>query len=349
MRIVVASTYVPFIRGGGTMIVESLRDALESAGHTVDTVLVPLWSYWRSIPAQTLALRSLDLTESSGDPVDRVICIRYPSYAIRHPNKVVWFIHHHRGAYDLWDTPYCDMPNDDEGREYRALMRNSDTLYLREAVKLYTNSRIVAERLRAFNALEADAVVYPPLPDASIFRHEPEENYFIFASRLTPIKRQTVAVEAMAYVRSPFKLLLVGAPDVPDHQRQILETIEKFGVSDKVSLTGWLDEQEKAKVTARAFGALYLPFQEDSYGYSTLEAFHSEKPVITFTDSGGTAEIMRHGINGLVIEPDPRHLADAMESLFSSPVRSRDMGRAGRETVGEMNISWDHVVRKMTA
>ena len=51
------------------------------------------------------AWRSLDLTEAGGRPVDAVIATRFPSYAVRHPNKIVWLIHQYRQAYDQFGTP----------------------------------------------------------------------------------------------------------------------------------------------------------------------------------------------------------------------------------------------------
>ena len=78
-----------------------------------------------------------------------------------------------------------------------------------------------------------------------------------------------------------------------------------------------------------AFASLYLPFEEDSYGYVTLEAFHSHKPVLTFTDSGGTDEIVEDGVNGMMLEPTPEALARGMETLWAARERTPRHG-AGR-------------------
>src|SRR5690242_21588797 len=119
MRILVVSTFVPFVRGGGTTIADSLQAALREFGHEVELVLIPFRDHWRELTRQTLALRCLDLTESAGRPIDLAVTIRYPSYAIRHPNKVAWFIHHFRTAYDLWGTPFQDMPDTREAQRFR--------------------------------------------------------------------------------------------------------------------------------------------------------------------------------------------------------------------------------------
>src|SRR5437660_9258691 len=105
MRIVIASTYVPFRNGGELTSVHNLAAALSTTDHQVDTALIPFESRWQTIAAETLAIRSLDLTESSGDKIDLLITLGTPAYALPHPNKVVWFGAHHRDAGGPSDTP----------------------------------------------------------------------------------------------------------------------------------------------------------------------------------------------------------------------------------------------------
>ena len=115
MKVLVASTIVPGIRGGGTIIIDSLERALRDRGHEVDVLRFPFHSNEPEMLSQMLALR-LHHVEDAGD---RLICIRTPSHLLRHPAKVVWFIHHHRQAYDLWDTEYSNLRDDATGRAIR--------------------------------------------------------------------------------------------------------------------------------------------------------------------------------------------------------------------------------------
>jgi glycosyltransferase involved in cell wall biosynthesis len=344
MKVVIATTYVPFTKGGGTMIIDSLADQLKKRKYEVDIVWIPLWWYWEDVPEQALALRLLDITESNGNKIDRVITVRYPSYAIQHPNKVAWFIHHHRGAYDLYGTYYQDLPNTPEGDKVRQMMFQYDTYYLREHRHIYTNSKIVAQRLKQFNQIDADAVLYPPLPNSEDFYAGEYGDYFLYTSRVTSIKRQALAVEAMRYVKSPFRLVIAGKGDTPEQMQMVEEIVERYGLQDRVVFTGWISDEEKIKLTANAYGCLYIPFDEDSYGYPTLEAFHSHKPVITCTDSGGTDEVIIHNENGMIVEPKPQALADAMEKLWSARTRIQQMGEAAYQTIHRHHIEWDHVI-----
>jgi glycosyltransferase involved in cell wall biosynthesis len=345
VRILIASTYVPFIRGGGTKIVDDLRAELLARGHDTDTALLPLYSDWTTVPDQTAAIRLLDVTESCGNRIDRLITVRYPAYALRHPSKVAWFIHHHRDAYDLWGTPWGGMPDTPLGRHHRDLMRRSDDLYLRECRKVFTNSQVVADRVRKFNRLEPDGVLYPPLPAAHPFRPGPFGDYLLYTSRLNPIKRQDLAVRALAFADPRVKLVIAGAADSPEFEAAFRERAAAAITSGRLTLTGWVSEERKAELLAGCCGALYLAHDEDSYGYTTLEAFHAHKPVVTTTDSGGCLEVIRHGRNGVVCEPTPEAVGAAMTRLWQDRADGERMGRAAHATIESAGIHWDAVIR----
>jgi glycosyltransferase involved in cell wall biosynthesis len=92
---------------------------------------------------------------------------------------------------------------------------------------------------------------------------------------------------------------------------------------------------------------MYVPHMEDSYGYVTLEAFHSHKPVITCSDSGGTLEIIEDGVNGLVATPEPTALAAAMDRLRADPDEAAAMGDRAYQALQLKDISWDRVVTSL--
>ena len=116
----------------------------------------------------------------------------------------------------------------------------------------------------------------------------------------------------------------------------LLEARKRLILVDRVQLLGWITEEEKARWMAGAFAALYLPYNEDSYGYVTLEAFHSHKPVLTFTDSGGTDELIEAGVNGLVLEPTPLHRAERLSGELGVPVllKRDDLAGTGLTYIG---------------
>jgi glycosyltransferase involved in cell wall biosynthesis len=84
--------------------------------------------------------------------------------------------------------------------------------------------------------------------------------------------------------------------------------------------------------------------QDEDYGYITLEAMLSSKPVITCTDSGGPLEFVKDEETGFVVEPDPVRIAEKIDWLYTQKKKAREMGQAGRQAYQKKNINWNSVV-----
>jgi glycosyltransferase involved in cell wall biosynthesis len=322
------------------MIVRDLVDALRARDHEVDTVDIPTTSRWDAVLEEALAIRLLEVSRGS----DVLIAIRPPSYVLRHPNKRLWFIHHHRTAYDLWGTQWQDLPSTPDGVAVRDAIRRYDDLYLREAQKIFTNSQTVADRLRAFNGIEAE-VLYPPLGHPERFFWEEPEDYVFYPCRITSHKRQILAAEAASHLASDVRVVIAGAPDHPSELESLALMIRERGLERRVTLLPrWISESEKAELIARSLAVLYVPYDEDSYGYVTLEASHARKAIITCTDSGGALELVTDGENGLVVSPDGPSLAAAIDRLRADPTWATTLGARAHELLAEKDITWDRVV-----
>jgi glycosyltransferase involved in cell wall biosynthesis len=344
MRIIVASTTVPLVGGGGRLIVEWTAEALRAAGHEVEEFYLPFPTEPDAILPALAGLRRMPFHATC----DRLITIRWPAHVLQHDNKAVWFIHHYRVVFDLWDTPYRGVPDDPAGRAFRELLRRADTDALAEARDLYTNSLIVRDRVRAYNGLEAEPL-FPPLGgDTSRFHCEGYGEFIFYPSRITPIKRQLLAVQATKHTRTPVRLIIAGDPVNPDVADELRRAAAASGAGGRIEFRfRWISEEEKADLLARCLAVAYLPLDEDSYGYPSLEASHSQKPVVTVTDAGGALEFVRDGVEGSVTEPEPAALAAAFDRLYEDRALAERMGEASFRRRGELRIDWDHVVRRL--
>lgn len=344
MRIIIASTSIPHIDGGGRLIVRWTAEALREAGHEVEEFYLPFPPTPRSTLASIVGLRAMPFADSC----DRLIAIRWPAHVIRHENKATWFIHHFRELFDLWDTPYRNVPANAEGVGYREAFRRFDDIGLRESVDLFTNSLIVRDRVREYNGLDPEPL-YPPLGgDLSRFRTEEYGDFVFYPSRVTSIKRQRLAAEAMRYTQTPVRLVIAGRPESADYERDLRAYVREHDLTEKVDLRlGWLEESEKADLYARCLAAVYVPVDEDSYGYPSLEASHSRKPIVTASDAGGALEFVRDGVEGIVCDPDPRSLAAAFDRLYEDRAEAVGMGDRSYKRRDDLGISWSHVVRRL--
>ena len=342
-NILICTTQVPFTAGGAEAHVAGLRDALTEAGYNAEVVALPFkWYPPAEIMRGALAWRLLDLTEANGRPVDLVVGMKFPAYTVAHPRKVLWVMHQYRAAYNLWGTPFDDLSTHPEGARIRDWIRHCDARFIPEARKVFANSRTVAERLRRYNQIESEPLYHPP-PRARALRPGAQGDYVFYPSRLEPQKRQELLIEAMRYVRTPVRAVLAGSP----RERARYESlVRQHGVGDRVEMRGFVSEDELVELYSGALGVCYLPFDED-YGYVTLEGMLSSKPLVVARDGGGATEFVEHGREGLVAEPEPRALAECLDSLYADRGRARRMGERGREKLTGMNLSWRNVVEKI--
>jgi glycosyltransferase involved in cell wall biosynthesis len=341
LRVVIATLRVPFLEGGADAHAEGLRAAIEARGHPVEIVTMP----FRFFPPEEVS-RSMkqweteDMTRLNFYEPDRVICLKFPTYALRHPSKVAWLLHQHRGVYELFDEPRATP----EERALRDEIRAFDTRHLSAIPRRFANSARVAERLALYNKLDAEPLYHPPpfAPQHYCARAEP---YVFYPSRFEEAKRQGLLVRAMAEMRGPGFAVFSGAGG---QSGNVAKLAEQLGVGDRVRFLGKVSREELLALYAHATVVCFPAYDED-LGYVTLEAMLSSKPVITCRDSGGPLEFVVPGETGWVVEPEPATIASALAEAFARPGAAAAMGRAGRERYAKLVPGWDHVVDKLLA
>lgn len=342
MRILLVTVKIPFISGGAEALADGLCNALRRSGHSVDILTMP----FRFSPADDV-LRAMrqwqneNLESLNGYALDRVICLKFPAFYCRHPRRVLWLLHQHRSVYDLWDHSPTPSP---EEHELRRVIVTSDTDELSTIAKRFTISRNVADRLHRYNGLSAESLYHPP-PRADFLYTAPPEQFIFCPSRLEALKRQDLLIRAMQHVRSPVVALVAGTGGQEESYRRLVEELD---VGDRVRLIGNVDDHQMAAYYAMSLAVFFGP-QDEDYGYVTLEAMLSAKPVITCRDSGGPLEFVRDGETGLIVDPDPRSIASAIETLAGNIPAAREMGRNGQRRYQGMRISWDGAVDRLLA
>ena len=340
-RVIVCEAQVPFVSGGAEIQAGELVQALRERGYETERVAVPFKWYPKSeILAHAAAWRLLDLSESNGQTIDLVIATKFPTYFVRHPNKVTWLTHQYRGVYDLSGTQFGDFHHTEGDVGLKDRILRLDREMLSECRRLYTIARNTATRLATFNGIHAD-VLYPPPRLASRLHAGPSGHYVLAVGRLETLKRPDLLVRAVPFFDSGLRLILAGDGPL---RSALEETAEQLGVSSHVEFAGRVDDDTLVELYAGALGVVYAPYDED-YGYVTLEGFLAGKPVVTAADSGGTLEFVEDGLNGLVCEPVPEAIGAAVNALSDDRQRAARLGQAGLERA--RTITWAGVIEKL--
>jgi len=341
VKIALVNNYAPFVYGGAEFLVDTLRQQLELRGHRVSLSRIP----FPSTLDYKLLTNALSCRALRFDEADKLIAFKFPAYYVRHADKALWLFHQFRQVYELWDTDY-GLRSTPENETLRGLIVDADNRFLPEARRIFVNSREVAGRLKRYNGIDSK-VLYPPLQDRERCHFEEYGDFLFYPSRVTAFKRQHLAIESMKYTRSPVRLILAGKCEEAGYEEKLTKLIEDYGLGNRVTMLGWIDQSQKFALMARALACLYLAYQEDSYGFVSMEAFYSRKAVIAPDDSGGTRELIEDGVNGYMVPPDPHQLAERFDRLFENRALARELGNNAFAELNSRDISWDRVVAEL--
>lgn len=343
-NILVLAVQTPFTSGGAEALVDRTISELKNAGHNVDCVQLPFSAEPKErLVKQIAQWRSLDLDSFSGKKVDLVICTKFPSYCVSHPNKVCWLIHQHRQAYELYGTRFGDFNNEPADESVRRMIYDADSVSLNECEKIFTISENVTTRLSRYLEIDSE-VLNPPLPLAGRYYSLEPKPYILYVGRICSIKRVDLLLEALPKINSELSVKLVGKADEPAIEEYLESVISKHNIQSRVEFCGRVSDEELLKLYAESFSVYYAPFDED-YGFVTLEALASNKPLVTARDSGGVLEFARDAENALVVESDAESIAGAFNRLWDDRElygRLCEMGLSGIR-----QYDWSEVVEKL--
>lgn len=338
--VAVCAAQVPFFQGGAEAHVNALVKQLRKRGFDVDLINIPYKWYPHEQLLRSIEIwRLLDLSESNGKQIDLVIATKFPSYFVQHPRKVLWLIHQYRQMYDLLDSPYSGFNmNRRKDRELRAELVAMDTEALASFPRRYCNARNTASRLKKYNGLDAAALYHPPRLEGR-YQNLAYSDYVLSVGRLEKLKRVDILLKAMPFIDSRIRCKIAGTGPESDALRELARELD---ISQRVDFLGYVSDEELLRLYGECAAVFFAPRDED-YGYITLEAFLSQKPVITAFDSGGPLEFVEGGRNGAILEDlAPESVGAVIEDVVTDKARCEQWGKAGFERV--RHIGWDPVI-----
>jgi glycosyltransferase involved in cell wall biosynthesis len=341
VRVLVATSDVPFVEGGHRVIARALVRAIQQSGHDAEILTTPTNRFGRQFAAY-LATRLTDVEHTGGgQPVDQLISLRFPSYALKHPLHVCWLNHRMREYYDLWSGWSNKLSWKGKVKEgiRKKMIQTADNHFLkRNVTKIFAQSKNVQRQLQQWGKIPSE-VLYPPPPGDGY--HTAKYGDFIFSpARLTPLKRIPLLLEALMQSKTGNAVVAGEGPE----QTGILEWIQQHSMEKRVRLVGHVSADELKTLYAECRAVYYSPVNED-FGLVTMEAFRSRKPVITTADSGGPAELVEHEKNGFVVAPQPEIIAGCITNLFEDENLAEKLGEAGYEDW--KHVTWPETVKKL--
>lgn len=318
--------------GGAERFYAALLAAFRGLGHHATEVPVNADEPdFNQIKRNYLACYDLDLSD-----FDMVVSTKAPTWLVRHPRHVCYLVHTIRVFYDMFERTFPNATP--ELLAQRQLIHNLDSAALSppRCKAVFSIGSEVSRRLREWNRLDSE-VLHPPLWDNN-FRLGEAGDYLLMPGRLHAWKRVDLAIRAMKNVKSPLRLIITGTGEAEEELRALAAG------DPRIEFRGRVTDEELIDLYAGALAVPFLPLRED-YGYVTLEAFASGKPVVTCTDSGEAAAIIDHVGGGCIVAPEPIGIAQVLDRLWDNRGLAQQLGQRGQNWVAAM--SWGKIVERL--
>jgi glycosyltransferase involved in cell wall biosynthesis len=191
---------------------------------------------------------------------------------------------------------------------------------LTHAAHVFTPSAYLRELAISWG-VDADRVSVLPNPAPSLPPLQPRNELRLgfelngptlaFAGRLTAQKSLRVALEAVA-ANEGVTLLIAGEGD---ERSQLDRDVAELGLQSRVHFLGALPRERVVELFAAADASI-LSSSWENFPHTVVEALSAGTPVLA-TATGGVAEVVRDGINGLLVPlGDTAALADAVRRFF---------------------------------
>ncbi len=165
-----------------------------------------------------------------------------------------------------------------------------------------------------------------PLPSAVARSGTPR---VLVLGRLVPHKRVEIVIRAAAALRDRFPDLDIDIVGQGWWADELVGLARRLGVEDIVTFHGFVDEQAKADLLARAWvGA--VPSVKEGWGLSVVEAGSHGTPSLAFGTAGGLAESIVDGQTGVLVDGGEDGYLAALADLLTDPGRCAVLGRQAR-------------------
>ena len=373
---IVSQSHVPFIIGGAEKLWWGMQEYINKhTAHQCDLIRLPTKesNFWELLDSYYM-FYNLDLAS-----FDMIISGKYPGWMVQHHNHHIYMLHTLRSVYDCYNfskwgndvetkdikiqyildkledtstsieelfkllfelkvayNASCKEPFNYEGALMRKVIQFFDKKSMENIHSFSAISHTVANRKEYFPPQMHVEVIHPPSNLEGYANHS--SDYFFTVSRLDYPKRIDMMVEA--YLKSDTTLPLKIAGTGPLTEK--LKTLSKD--DPRIELLGFVSDDDLIEYYTKAYAVIFIPREED-YGLVTIEAMKCEKPILTFSDSGGVLEFVEDHVTGLVCEPNIEALTENINYIAHNQELCISMGKAAKSRVEK--ITWKNTIDKL--
>jgi len=120
---------------------------------------------------------------------------------------------------------------------------------------------------------------------------------------------------------------------------------ELMAKNPDIDMPGYLDKEAKDALVKRSW-AIAVPGVREGWGQVVTDANAFGTPAVGY-DIPGLRDSIKDGYNGLLVRPDPRSMAEGLESILSQEAMRRQMSENALEW--SKQFSWDRSAQAFEA
>ena len=197
----------------------------------------------------------------------------------------------------------------------------------------------------------SNAVVIPnPLSFTSVRKSDLLNQRILAAGRLIATKGFDLLIEAFRLIAPQYpdwKLSIFG--EGQDHQL-LLDRIRQYKLEQQIEILPPTPDLASELLCSAIYAA---PSRYEGFGLVITEAMECGVPTVAFDCECGPREIIRHGVDGLLVEPQNiERFAEALSRLIKSPILRNRLGKnallsAGRFAEGKIMQQWEELFHSL--
>lgn len=284
-----------------------------------------------------LSLGPIFAAQAAGLPVCYTINDEHPKQ-FRSASGLAGFRARIKSVAESWVWPLAT---------FRSLGRVNMIIISQALKKILLNQGLqISEAEVIYQGVSLEQFPFRPLE-----RAEGQPCRLLYAGQLSRAKGVHTLLEALGQLNrsesSNFHLDIVGS-GVPAYEAELRSAVAEENLGENVTFVGQVPHERMTEIYQDHHIFIFPSEWEEPFGLTHLEAMACGTAVIS-TTTGGSAELIRHGRNGLAFQAgDPDDLALRLGELMGDEAERRKLVRGGRTWVEEHH-SFEGYVNRVEA
>lgn len=165
----------------------------------------------------------------------------------------------------------------------------------------------------------------------------------LFMGRLEYQKGPDLLLDAVPEVLRRHEDVLFLFAGTGTMSRRLKRKARKYELMEKVKFLGWIPYRKYVNLL-NICDVMCIPSRQEPFGIVLLEGWATGRPMVV-TNVGGLAENVKHLVNGVKVNPNPKSIARGICYVLEHPQVAKRVSENGKKSV--QKFTWRNTIRKL--